>query len=209
VVARIGDKQREIAEQAQKAVQARQFRALGLSATGDELTPTVANLRKQLEALSKSVIGEDVPRKLLNRLVGVRKLLSGEFGKLTDETREAIRDLFNTIRGEFDKETRKGPLTTGRKLDLAKVTEGLGLSGDALKELQSRLSRVSPSGNIAQRGTAAFGQIVSTRGTLPPVHVHLTLDGHEVTSVVLKNLQRRGGQASSRGAFSGVRRGGI
>ena len=58
-------------------MQSRQFKALGLTATGDQRVPGIENLRKQFESLSKRVVGEGLSGKLTSQLRAAGKVLSG------------------------------------------------------------------------------------------------------------------------------------
>jgi hypothetical protein len=200
----IAQQRKEIAGQIAQArtdrQQAAQFKALGLSASGGDRIPGVENLRKQLASLGDRVTGTPIDTtKLRTQLDGVRKVLSGAFGKATEETRAKIKELFAAIRGELS-DGSKGALTAGRKLDVNKIADGLGLSGDALKQLQGRLSRISPDGTVAVAGRSAFGR------QLPATEVSVFLDGNRMEPVVTTQQQKRNGRTSrqTRGRFAGI-----
>ena len=176
-------------EQASRTtLQARQFRALGLSATGGELIPTVENLRKQLDSLSQRVLGSDVPAKLVNRLAGVRKLLAGEFGKVTEESRRAIQELFRTIRGEFDKGAR-GPLTKTTALNFNKLFGDLSLGRDLERELRARLSGFNSAG-LALDGLTRPGRTTGVGAISQPIVVNATVVSELDGQVIAKSTTR-------------------
>ena len=65
-----------------------------------------------------------MPTKLTNRLAGVRKALAKGLGDLKEPTRAAIRDLFETIRSEFEKGTKEGgPLTKTTSINTNRAPE--------------------------------------------------------------------------------------
>jgi hypothetical protein len=205
---RIREARRDAAERAAEALQERQFRAVGLGPTGAEIVPGVENLRKQLAALSKNVVGEDVPKKLLNRLAGVRKVLAGGFGKVTEETRSAIKELFDTIRDTFDEETRKGPLTKTSGLNSNKILQGLGLDRNVEKELRARLSSFNSAGRSLSATTRPNGMFV-VPGRQPVVvesHTTINMDNDVVARSVTRSQQRtrRRNPAQKRGPNTGV-----
>src|SRR6185503_15961719 len=74
------DAERKAAEALQAANQARQFRALGLTGTGDKPPPAIANLKKQLAQLSSRDDLTANQRGLLNR---IRKVLVDPIHKAT------------------------------------------------------------------------------------------------------------------------------
>ena len=66
----------------------RQFRAIGLAPGGGEIIPGVENLQETARAARRRAWSARTSRRnSLNRLAGVRKVLAGGFGKVTEETR--------------------------------------------------------------------------------------------------------------------------
>ena len=102
------ERARRAREAAAEAEQARQLRVIAGP------IPTPANLRRQLEQLQARIRGgDDVPRGIKDRLLGISRLLRDD---VTPETREAIRDYFRMVRGEFD----KGAAALPRQVQLSK-----------------------------------------------------------------------------------------
>ena len=191
---RIADHRREVAEAAAKALQAKQFRALGLTATGDQTTPGVDNLKKQLSQLTDR-LGADVSPKIASQLAGIGKVLSGALGKVTLDTRQKIVELFDTIRGTFEDQGKK-PLTkttSTTSLNANKILEGLGLGPEATKALRARLSHFNSAG-VALAGApagsvGAFGMSVPSQPIV--IHNQLELDGRVVAKNTTKHQQVR------------------
>lgn len=106
------------------ARQSAQFRALGLTGTGDALAPTRKALQSEAgritKALSGTVLDTDKSR---NTIARVRKLLSGQFGALTRETRMRMKDLLDALNP--DENGKTGPLFAGHGVSLSKLTAGL------------------------------------------------------------------------------------
>lgn len=167
---------------ARSAEQARQFRALGLSSEGNKPIPTIDNLTKQLDQLDAKVAGGKNQR-VLN---AIRKVLTDPLHKATEETREAIRGMFATIRGELDDGLR-GPITKGSSFNLSKFLEGVDVSPEVRRQLTERLTRFSPIG----LGSIPVAPSASTASAGQPIVVHTTveLDGKQVGQSTKRFLQ--------------------
>ena len=185
------------AAQARKdAAQARQFRALGLTETGDEPVPGIANLAKRInQTLKNANLGKiDISSKLVSRLKAARKLIKTEGGKLTEDTRRVINDFLKAATGQDDKTKTTGPLTKTSALNVNRILDGLGLSRDAEKELRSRLSGINSAGRmLSGKPAAATGGFVSAPFVVES-HTTVTLDG----DVVGRNVTRSQQKASRR-----------
>lgn len=191
VVGAIGDKQKEIQQKALEALQSNQFRALGLTAGGDALTPTVANLKKQLEQLSKN----DLSSKAEGSLSRIGKVLSGSFGKVTEETRSAIKRMFDQIRGELDKGAKtldKGPLTKTTALSPNKILAGLGLDRDTEKLLRARLSGFNSSGLALAGKQPKLSGSFSSAPVVVQSNVTVELDGDVLARSTTRAQQKAG-----------------
>lgn len=171
------------------AEQAAQFRSLGLTAEGDKPIPTIENLRKQLEQLDAK-IDSGRSQSILNR---IRKVLTDPISKATEETRQAIRDMFAEIRGELDKGL-EGPLTKTSGLNTKKIIEGLGLDAVTAAEIRSRLSGFNSAGRALAGNVptgalsgAAFGATIVVEN-----HNVTTLDGEVVARSVTRSQQKAG-----------------
>lgn len=171
---------------AAQRIQAAQFRALGLTGQGEQRTPGVANLRRQLEQLTAR-LGPDVAPKIKAQLAGIRKVLTDPVHAATEETRKAIVGMFQTIRDTFDQQA-KGPLTKGSSFNLSKALEGLNVPPDLLATLRARLSPYS----IGGLGRIPIGpQPVMAAAGGQPIVVNTTveLDGKKVGQSTKRFLQ--------------------
>jgi hypothetical protein len=197
-------------EAALAKLQTRQFRALGLGASGGDIVPGVANLRTQFASLTDR-LGTDpaLSSKLKSQFDGVGKVLSGSLGKVTEESRSAIVELFETIRGTFDKESSKtkGPLTKTTSLNTNSVLAGLGLSPADERELRARLSKFNSAGiAISSRpGTAGGFGVAAGAPRDTVVHTTINLDGAKVATNTTRHQQtrRRRNPPQKRGRESG------
>jgi hypothetical protein len=193
---KIARERQETQRRAAELLQASQFRAIGLSETGGAITPGVDNLRKQFAQLSKNVVGQDVPRKLLDRLALVGKALSGGVKNMKEPTRAAIKDLFDTIRGTFDTELTKG-IAEPRHVQVSdQIARALGFDQALDTKALQRLQAPAPFSRTRGTGTVAAGGMTITG------NVTVVADNPDV---FLRELQKKAGRATatSRGRFPG------
>jgi len=184
------------AQAASAAAQEKQFKALGLSATGDDPVPGIKNLSKRINrTLRNADLGKiDISSKLISRLKAARKLIKTEGGKLTEDTRRVINDFLKAATGQDEKTKTTGPLTKTSALNVNRILDGLGLSRDAEKELRSRLSGINSAGRmLSGKPAAATGGFVSAPFVVES-HTTVTLDG----DVVGRNVTRSQQKASRR-----------
>jgi hypothetical protein len=186
--------------------QAREFRALGLAATGEEIVPGFKNLTSRVNStLSRIASGElDVPKKLVDRLKLARTLLKKEGKSLNEDTRDVINELIKTITGGTKK--LEGPLTKTTGLNANKFLEGLGLSPEMEREARARLSSINSggrqlAGNRRPTGSFSPGTTVTSETT-----VNVNLDGETVGRNVTRTQQKqkRRNPKQKRGPRSGV-----
>jgi hypothetical protein len=194
--------------------QGRQFRALGLTATGAERVPGVGALRKRLATLRDQVKGTFLDTaKTRTQLDRIAKVLSGQFGKVGRDVRAAILQMFADISGALSGGEGGGPLTKAKKLNINTLLAGLGLSEDEIRALRSRLSQLTSATPVTgaggggrvgvPAGAASFGgglgaALIINGG----LHLHGVQNVNQLEAELQKRARRRGG---SRG---GVRPGG-
>ncbi len=207
----IAAKQQEIRARAAEVAQARQFRALGLTATGEDIVPGVANLRKQLAQLSKRLgdSASDLPSKLAQQLRGVRKILSGELGAATKESRDKINELFKTIRGTFDQQGAAAQHTVTRAINRNAILKGLGLDAQTEAILKQRLQGFNTAGRALAPAQGTFGAFgVPFGANQQPINIttEVVLDGQKVGRSVTKHQQaaKRSNPAQKRGPHAGI-----
>jgi hypothetical protein len=200
VIGQIADTRAQIQQQAQAAIQASQFRALGLTGEGEQLVPTVANLKKQLDQLSQ----RDLTAKMQGQVARIGKVLSGEFGKATVETRDRIREMFDTIRRELNGGTDKlqGPLTKTTSLNANKLLDGLGLTRDLERELRARLSSFNSAGRSLALDRIPNGQFA---GAPQDINLTVKLDGQVIANNTTRYQQKtdRRNPRQKRGSIHG------
>lgn len=196
------ENQQQIAATRLSEVSARQFRALGLSATGDPITPGVANLKKRLAQLTENLAGTSLnTTKMKAQLARFRKVLSE--GLVPRDVRAKIKEMFDDISQQI--RDRTGEMKTAfQKLDTSKFVEGIeGLTAAQKKAIRARVSQIGPNGTVPGTGFGAFG--VAFSGDVV-VHHQTVLDGRVIESNVTRR-QRRNKQANptQRRGFAGNR----
>lgn len=196
-----------IKEAALAAAQRSQFRALGLSATGEEMVPGAKNLAKRIEGVLDAVAtGQGkVSSKIVTRLKLARALIKKEGANMSADVRSVINDLIKDVTGDFAKAI--GPRTATSSLNANKFLEGLGLGRDLEKELRARLSSFNSAGKaLAGGGTRPTGQFVGGPTIVVENHNTVQLDDDVVARSVTKSQQksRRRNTKQKRGPNSGV-----
>lgn len=163
-------------------LQAAQFQALGLTATGDELAPTrkalQAGLSKIEAGLGGTLLDTDKNRNLISR---IRKVLSGQLGALSRDVRLKIQDLEDALTGDGK---LGGPLTdiqavTGRKLAQT-LGNRLGLTPEQIRQMRLNITGAHfTSGSLA--GAAGFS---------PTIHTRVDIDGRQVALATHQHSER-------------------
>lgn len=163
---------------------ARQFRELGLTATGDEVTPGVQNLKKRVASVADRISGTklDTP-KLHTELARFRKVLAE--GLVPKDVRAKIKQMLDDINQELNQNAKQGgPLTKTTQLNSDRILSGLGLGPEAERKLRARLSHF----NSAGKALAGSGSGSRTIVVQPP-DVHL--DGRKISQNTSKHQARK------------------
>lgn len=180
------------------AVTAKEFKQLGLSATGDDLVPGVKNLRKRLGTISDAVKGTflDTP-KLETLLKRIRKVLSE--GLVPKDVRAKIKEMFDTIRDELNNQS--GNLTKFAHTNSAAILSGLGLTPEQIRALRSRIAQVGIGGTVPGSATPAFSLAGANTIVMNNPSFHGVTDVREFKNQLAKETGRRSG--SRRGPYAG------
>lgn len=201
----IADKQQEIRAAAAAALQARQFRAIGLSATGDEIVPGIANLQTRIRnALQKFDSGElNIGAKIAKQLKEANTLIATEGDKVTRTTRDKINQILKAAEGGDTNQ-----LPNFRVPNFSDKFKNLGLTQQQIIAVRSAFSRIGPGGLIPQftaTGGAfglAGGTNVATSPTVVNVGTVVTNDPEKFIRDMERKAQRttraRTGPASGR-----------
>lgn len=194
-------------EQQRERRQGRQFEALGLTATGEQRTPSTGALRRRLgnlrEQLKGTALDTEQTRTQLQRIA---KVLSGQFGKVGEDVRKAILEMFRNISDALKSGDRSaaagGEITPGGIKQIDNLVKGLGLTDEQIAAIHARNQQIRRRPRSSAFGFGLGGD-TGTRGTggrIPhgaardEVNIFLTveLDGKEVANSTIRHAQKRG-----------------
>lgn len=217
LVAQLQDIRQERARLLGEQRERRQFRALGLTATGDEPVPGVRALRRQLNQLDQAVEGTFLDtRKTESLMARIRKVLSGGLGKVGDDVRATIRRILDDLDNQLGSSATRSSASRRSPINANRILAGLGLDPDEMRQARQRLNQLGatavipraagPGGAFGLAGAGFAGG--ATIGPGAPVIVNVY--GDIVTpdsDKFLKDMQKKAKRNS--GTRSGVRAGGI
>jgi hypothetical protein len=209
---------KRIAEARKQRTQSRQFEALGLTAEGEERTPSRETLRRRLASLREQIKGTTLDTaKTRSELEHISRVLRGQFGKTGRDVRDAIKKMLDDIADALSGKTAGGSIHTAfKKQGFKALLTGLGLTPDQERELRSRLEQRGPGGVVPSKGVSAFGMAITapapvTTTTVGPTF-DITINGNVVTGDAedfIRQMQRKAqrSRASRRGVRAGKNRG--
>lgn len=197
-----------------KGIAGDQFAALGLTRTGEERVPGARALRKRAATLQDQIKGTALDtQKTRNQLRRIARVLSGEFGKVGKDVREAIlgmiKDITDALKSGPDKVNEH--LTPGRIRDPKHLFQGLDLSEEQRAQLRRRIIAAGGPGDKPQRGSRLpTGLSTGPDDRDVTIKLHINLDGREIATSTTKHQQKRGRRnpSSRRGAGAGRQHGG-
>lgn len=180
--------ERQIAEAQQERVKARQFRALGLTSSGDEPVAGVKLLQKQLARVTAATTGTFLDtRHTRSVLARIRKVLAGGLGAVGRDVRQKVKEILDGLNQQL--KDHAGDQTKFRHASTAKILAGLGLSPEQLRQARARLAAVGQAGTIPGASSPAFaGAGAVTIGT---VHVHGVQDPRKFEDRMRKRQRSR------------------
>lgn len=163
------ENRQEQARTRQQMIQAQQFEGLGLTAEGEQRTPSAGALLRRTRSLQDQIKGTVLDtEKTRSQLQRIVRVLKGEFGAVGRDVRQAILRMLNDISGALSGGTgdiNRGNLTKFRVVNTSNILKGLGLDEEQTMELRRRLSRLGPGGTMPQTTTTggAFGRLPEGR----------------------------------------------
>lgn len=180
---------------------ARQFRELGLSATGDVVTPGVANLKKQLASLTARAVGTSIDTPALQaQLARFRKVLSE--GLVPQDVRAKIRDMLQGIRDELGKGAQN--LTGYRHQSTLATLKRLGLTltPEEKRRVESVLSQLGAGNTVPGRTSQAFALASGQTIVMHNPQFHGVTDVKKLRDDLAKLDKRRA--VPRRGPYAGL-----
>lgn len=190
--ARAARAQRRVSLQSSR--QSDQFRALGLTAEGQQRIPSTQALKRRLGTLRDQLKGTvlDTP-KTAEQLARIARVLSGKFGKVGRDVRAAIQQMFADIAGAFDQGGKQGPLTQTTSIRSKKLLAGIGLSPDEIRELRGRLSSFNSAGlaPAGSRNRPSGGGFTGGTGFVIENNLTVTIDGQKIAAIITRHQQKQ------------------
>lgn len=197
---------RQQREQQRERREGRQFEALGLTATGEQRTPSTGALRRRLGNLRDQIKGTALDtEKTRTQLQQIAKVLSGQFGKVGEDVRKAILEMFRNISDALKTGDRSaaasGEITPGGIKQIDNLVKGLGLTDEQIAAIHARNQQIR-----RRPRSSAFGFGLEPSGggrtsTNVPhgaareevnIFVTLELDGKEIANSTIRQAQKRG-----------------
>jgi hypothetical protein len=179
---------------------AAQFKALGLTATGETRAPSVRNLRNALGTLSDAVKGTFLDTSKTQSVFSqIRKVLSGNLGVVGRDVRLQIKQILSDLDQQLHNHSRS--LTKFSHVNSQAIINAVG--GDLTPEQRRRLRGIVST--IGAGGTVPGGRSLAFSAGTTVVHTNVNLDGeriaHTVTRHQRKSQTRR--SDSRRGPYAG------
>ncbi len=181
----------DAADKRQAARNARQFRALGFTGTGEDVIPARKRLIGEENSLEKAVKGTPLDTKALrDRLARIKHVLAANpiIGR---DVRSKIQETLAGIKKDLDNFT-SNDLTRFRHqssrnfVSAFEAATGISLNRDQARTLQRLVQQRSPSGKIPGTQSAAF----AGAGASGKTTIYVTLDGKVVAKSVTKHQAR-------------------
>jgi hypothetical protein len=180
--------EREAAERRRIARDARQFVALGLTREGEEQAPGLRALQQQRNRIAEAISGTPLARKFRQTLLGIRRVLSGELGKVGRDMRLKVRQMLDDIDDEFKR--RSGDVVRFRQINAKRFIAmlGLDLTLAQTRRLKAALSQLGPGMTIPNQSLAFAGAGGIQVGT---VNVYGVQDAARFEAELTRRANRR------------------
>lgn len=182
------------------AIAAKDFKLLGFTATGDDITPLRGRLQKETDAVIKALSGTslDTP-KVKSQLANQAKILADALVPVP----EVIRAKMQTLLSGLEQQLKDHTATVQKfaKINADSILDSIpGLSAAQKKLLRSGIDQIGPGGTVpggrspafARAGAGTSGGITINGG----IHLHGVQD---VKGLEAELLKRKGRRASMRG----------
>lgn len=176
-----------------EARNARQFKTLGLTAAGDQVTPGVRNLKSELSKVGDAIKGTFLDTSKTQSVLGnISKVLSGSLGVVGQKVRAQIKQILDGIDNQL--KNHAGNQTRFRHTSTEALLAGLGLSPDTIRLLRQRLSQIGAGGTVPGQRSPAFALAGAT--TLQ-ADLTVNLDGAKLAKNTTTHQVKQGRRRSS------------
>ena len=190
-------------ERRQAALQAKEFKVLGLDPTGQAFSPGLRALRRELGNVRGKIKGTNLDTSKNKGLLGnVTKLLFGKDAhSLTKDVRDTVKQMLDALNDSL--KNASGPETRFKQANTKKLLAGLGLSPAQMKAARARLSQLGAGGTVPGAGVSAFGYVVPAGDNV--IHTTVKLDNRTIAVSTTRQQQktRRRNPPQKRGPHSG------
>ncbi len=187
---------------------AKDFKILGFGPTGDDITPGLKRLRTEYANVVKEISGTSLDTsKVRTELAAIKKVISDSL--VPPDVRTKMQQLLADLEGQL---TKAGNQLGFKQLDTSAFADSLGLTGDAKRRAEAKLSQIGKGGTVPNTGVGAFGVGVPTgssaggRGlTITPSTVVVKIDQSEIgrASMTWKISHDRRNPSQRRGPNAG------
>jgi hypothetical protein len=147
-----------LAQQSQNRNAARnaaQFKAIGLTGTGDALIPGVKSLKAELGNVADSLAGSFLDTTKTRSLIShIRQVLSGGLGAVGTDVRDKIKGILDDLKNQINQ--AGGDQTKFAHTTINGLLAGAGLDSRTVNLLKQRFASVGAGGAIPATRTAAF-----------------------------------------------------
>src|SRR5207344_1413175 len=182
--------------------------------TGEKPVASVAALTKRLASLKQEIKGTilDTP-KTAAKLSQIAKVLSGKFGAVGRDVRQAILDMFGEITGALGGGGKTSNLTSGGQIATKKLVEGLGLSDKQIREIRQRAAKLTGAAQIrSHRGQPFNAAALADSRSAGRGGINIFINGDIIArdpEDFVKQVQKRARRSSGtrRGTRPGKNRG--
>jgi len=190
-------------DRAQTLLQTREFKVIGLDATGQPFTPGLRALRRELGNVRKNIAGTSLDTAKDKGILGdVNRLLFGKDAHtLTKDVRSTVKQMLDGIRDEL-KAGVGDNRTKFHVVNTEKVLAGLGLTPAQVRVARGRLAQLG-AGGVAPRAGGAFGVTADGGGMSVTMHnpvFHGVTDVKALENELSKRKKQKSGTRRGRNA---------
>lgn len=162
---------------------AKDFKILGFDPTGDDITPGLKRLRKEFASVTDAISGTSLDTsKIRTELARIKEVISDSL--VPQDVRAKMQALLADLEGQLKK---AGSQLGFKQLDTSKFAESLGLTGDAKRRAEAKLSQIGKGGTVPNAGVGAFGVAIPSQGdaglrglTITPSTVVVKVNENEI-----------------------------
>lgn len=199
---RLAQVKKDIAQALNDARNATQFKALGLTAAGNAVTPGVKALKSDLASVNDAISGSFLDTsKTKGILAHVKQVLSGGLGVVGQQVRAQVKSILDDLDNQL--KNHSGDVTKFRHISSSKFVASLGLNLTAAqtRSLRSKVAQIGAGGTIANPQPAFALAGGGSTFVLNNPHFHGVTDVGALETQLTKRAKSRPQQR--RGPYAG------